>query len=592
MENIPSRARDALRRSIDRTSVSRHSRFQTFCKQSQPNAELSRFAGSEHKISLHSIQTAAMAALRPEAPAPQNAADDSDGGSLRRLLPRAAWDCLAAYVASPEFAMVMPTVSKTFCRILDGAPAWAHAWAALSARRSTHLAFATCKPWNYREDRPCTRAERKAIGEEVIKAQRAHERLYDNFNVDAFAAAEKAGRAKEQRKLKENNWFGMPAAEPRVAMSVWSFLGPGVREEAARSNALSERPSPQPRHQDEDHDDEESEEERVFADSGSGSDSDSESSDTSDSGDDSESDAAEPQASNQSGDVVHPRVLLATSQEAQYFRRLRGALEAWAGRLPAAKGAAVRDFATRASPGVFITAEGEAKDIDDCSGNKQISIATISVTDVLVRVVVVPQCWCHYGEEFSQLSQSFTCGFRRPGKQWVLPINYECEDRTFSKCNRNRSSVARGDLLLDMARAVGLEALEVPDLVHLLFLVGGTHPVIGHIMYGPYIFSDWIECVDAARRGELKSESEGEDAAPETIAWGHWHEKTRQKRPDLSTFGSLLVFGETYHGGPGQYTYSLQYGETHDDGRDEPVRLRIRLDRLAEERVRMRKNRN
>ena len=280
--------------------------------------------------------------------------------------------------------------------------------------------------------------------------------------------------------------------------------------------------------------------EEVFADSGSGSDSDSEadddaSGDTSESGDDTESDAAEPQASSQSGDVVHPRVLLATSQEAQYWRRLRGALEAWAARLPATKGAAVRDFATRASPGVFITAEGEMAQDDGTKADlwaKLVSIATLTVADVLVRVVVVPECWCHYGEEFSQLSQSFTCGFRRPGEQWVLPINYECEDRTFGKCNRNQSSVARGDLLLDMARAVGLEALEVPDLVHLLYLVGGTHPVVDHVMCEPSIFSDWIECVDAARRGELKSESEGEDHAqsPESIAWERrWHEKTRQK---------------------------------------------------------------
>ena len=58
-------------------------------------------------------------------------------------------------------------------------------------------------------------------------------------------------------------------------------------------------------------------------------------------------------------DVPVHRVLLATSQEAQYWRRLRGALETWAARLPAAKGAAVRDFATRASPDVFITAEAE-----------------------------------------------------------------------------------------------------------------------------------------------------------------------------------------------------------------------------------------
>ena len=111
-----------------------------------------------------------MAALRPEAPAPQNAADDSDGGSLRRRLPRAAWDCLAAYVASPEFALVLPTVSKTFCRILDGAPAWARAWAALTARRSTHLEFATCKPWNYRESRPYTKAELRALRKEMREA--------------------------------------------------------------------------------------------------------------------------------------------------------------------------------------------------------------------------------------------------------------------------------------------------------------------------------------------------------------------------------------------------------------------------------------
>ena len=52
-----------------------------------------------------------MAAQRPEAPAPQNAADDSDGGSLRRLLPRAAWDnhvhrlCGDAIVGSPPAGM-------------------------------------------------------------------------------------------------------------------------------------------------------------------------------------------------------------------------------------------------------------------------------------------------------------------------------------------------------------------------------------------------------------------------------------------------------------------------------------------------------
>ena len=216
-----------------------------------------------------------------------------------------------------------------------------------------------------------------------------------------------------------------------------------------------------------------------------------------------------------------------------------------------------------------------AQDDDEGSGTKQISIATISVADVLVRVVVVPECWCHYGEEFSQLSQSFTCGFRRPGEQWVLPINYECEDRSFGKCNGNQSDVARGDLLLDMAKALDVAALEITDLVHLLYLVGGTHPVVDHVMCEPSIFSDWIECVEAARRGEIKSEYEEDDAAPESIAWEHWHEKTRQKRPDLSAFGSLLVFSEFKHG-LYEHTFSGQYphmGESPDD-RDQPVRAR------------------
>ena len=64
----------------------------------------------------------------------------------------------------------MPTVSKTFCRILDGAPAWARAWAALTARRSTHLEFATCKPWNYPEGRPYTKAELRALRKEMMEA--------------------------------------------------------------------------------------------------------------------------------------------------------------------------------------------------------------------------------------------------------------------------------------------------------------------------------------------------------------------------------------------------------------------------------------
>ena len=516
------------------------------------------------------------------------------------MLPRAAWDNVAAYVATPEFALITPTVSKTFCNILERAPAWARAWAALGTLRSTHLAFAKCTLWCYREDRRCTKAERKVFSKEMDRAHEEQMRAMDQDGMGAWDAYRVKTREQEKRQSEADNWFGMPSAEPRVGTGgQWRFKGPGVSEEAARSNALAQRSS----------------RELQADNSDSDSDSDSESDSggygfgdaDSDSDEYSQSDAEEPDAVDSSviesgaADVpesgaaesdaaapdAHPRVLLATSQEAQYWRRLRGALEAWAARLPAAKAAAVRDFATRAAPGVFITAEAERKvlrkrhgkqDRTDYMGSKLISIATLTVTGILVRIVVVPECWCHGGHD-SQLSQSFTCGFRRPGEQWVTPINYECEDRSFSKCTESRSSVARGDLLLDMARVLDVRALAVPDLVHLLFLVGGSHPVVGHIMYEPNIFSDWVAYVEAARRGKLKRRARSNvrtvgKEAPELIAWSHWSDKTCLKRPDLSAFGSLLVFNKYQHG-PGEYTFSGQYPHKKSpDDRDQPVRMR------------------
>ncbi len=555
-----------------------------------------------------------MAALRPAAPAPQNAADDSDGGSLRRLLPRAAWDCLAAYVASPEFALVLPMVSKTFCRVLDGAPAWARAWAALSALRSTHLAFAKATPWCYREDRTCTKAERKARYEELKRADEEMRRALDNDDhMATWEAVREAQRAKFKRQRDANNWFGMPSREPRVGTGgPWKFKGPGVSDEATRSNALPQRSSRQ-LFQADDSDEEsdsgsESESESESESDASGASGASDASDASDSDDSDDSDASGSGANTESdpaeSDVaesggpqpaeaavdapVHPRVLLAGSQEAQYWRRLRGALEAWAARLPAAKGAAVRDFATRASPGVFITAEAQREVLTKRGrkqylGSKLVSIATLTVNQVLVRIVVVPECWCH-GRHDSEQSQSLTCGFRRPGEQWVLPINYESQSQNFGRRN---GEVARGDLLLDMAKALEVAALDVPDLVHLLYLLGGTHPVVGHIMYRPYIFSDWIEYIDAARRGELKHEQRLGSPDPESIAWEHWDVKTRHKRPDLSAFGSLLVFSEFQHG-LHEHTFSGQYPQRESpDDRDQPVRTRkaptfeVRLPRSA-----------
>ena len=554
--------------------------------------------------SLKPNTSAVMATQRPEAPAPQNAADDSDGGSLRRRLPRAAWDCLAAHVASPEFALVLPTVSKTFCRILDGAPAWARAWAALAARRSTHLEFATCKPWNYRESRSYTKAELRALRKEMLEAHEEVMRALENDGMRTWQAREKAARAEGKRRREADNWFGMPSGEPSICPGgPWSFKGPGVSEEAARSNALPQRSSPYPNAQ-----------WHNYSDSDRDSDLDLESdwdvSDASGSGDDTESDAAKSDAGESGAPTpaeaafnapVHPRVLLATSQEAQYWRRLRGALEAWAARLPAAKAAAVRDFAMRASPDVFITAEAERVVLTKQGtkadlGSKLVHIATLTVNEVLVRVVVVPQCCCD-----GSRNESLTCSFRCPGEQWVSPIDYESSRRCFNKANDNRSSVARGDLLLDMARAVGVGALDVPELVHLLFLLAGTQPVVGHIFCEPSIVSDWIACVEAARSGELKSERRKNEiimgpVKPESIAYEHWHKKPAENRPDLSAFGSLLMFSGYQHG-PSEYTHSRQYAAYYaqrgfddlweesgferpvcisspDDDRDQPVRMR------------------
>ena len=99
-------------------------------------------------------------------------------------------------------------------------------------------------------------------------------------------------------------------------------------------------------------------------------------------------------------------------------------------------------------------------------------------------------------------------------------------------------------LLLDLARAMGLEALEVPDLLHLLFLVSGTHPVVGHIFCEPSLISDWIACVDAARKGDLKSERRKNEiimgpVKPESIAYEHWHKKPAENRgsPRRHRFG-------------------------------------------------------
>ena len=426
--------------------------------------------------------------------------------------------------------MITPTVSKTFCNILERAPAWARAWAALGTLRSAHLAFAKRTLWCYREDRRCTKAERKVFSKEMDRAHEEQMRAMDQDGMGAWDAYRVKTREQEKRQSEADNWFGMPSAEPRVGTGgQWRFKGPGVSEEAARSNALAQRSSRELQADNSDSD-EYSQSDAEEPDAVDSSVIESGAADVPESGA-AESDAAAPDA--------HPRVLLATSQEAQYWRRLRGALEAWAARLPAAKAAAVRDFATRAAPGVFITAEAERKvlrkrhgkqDRTDYMGSKLISIATLTVTGILVRIVVVPECWCHGGHD-SQLSQSFTCGFRRPGEQWVAPIHYACEDRSFSKCTESRSSVARGDLLLDMARVLDVRALAVPDLVHLLFLVGGSHPVVGHIMYEPNIFSDWVAYVEAARRGKLKRRARSNartvgKEAPESIAWSHWSDKT------------------------------------------------------------------
>ena len=98
-----------------------------------------------------------------------------------------------------------------------------------------------------------------------------------------------------------------------------------------------------------------------------------------------------------------------------------------------------------------------------------------------------------------------------------------------------------------------------------------------------------------ARSGELKSERRNV-YRPESIAYEHWHKKPAENRPDLSAFGSLLMFSG-YNHGPSEYTHSRQYAAYYaqsgfddlweesgferpvcisspDDDRDQPVRMR------------------
>ena len=130
--------------------------------------------------------------------------------------------------------------------------------------------------------------------------------------------------------------------------------------------------------------------------------------------------------------------------------------------------------------------------------------------------------------------------------------------------------------------------------------------MVGHIFCAPSIISDWIACVEAARSGELKSERRKNEiimgtVEPESIAYEHWHKKPAENRPDLSAFGSLLMFSG-YNHGPSEYTHSRQYASYYaqreftfmddndnlheipfgppvctsspDDDRDQPVRMR------------------
>ena len=65
-----------------------------------------------------------------------------------------------------------------------------------------------------------------------------------------------------------------------------------------------------------------------------------------------------------------------------------------------------------------------------------------------------------------------------------------------------------------------------------------------------------------ARSGELKSERRKNEiimgpVEPESIAYEHWHKKPAENRPDLSAFGSLLMFSGYQHG-PSEYTHSRQ----------------------------------
>ena len=132
-----------------------------------------------------------------------------------------------------------------------------------------------------------------------------------------------------------------------------------------------------------------------------------------------------------------------------------------------------------------------------------------------------------------------------------------------TNANDNRSSVARGDLLLDHGACSGVRGAGSARPRTLLFSSAGRTPWWGTSFARP--LSSPIGSRASTRRAgassranDARTKRSWEQSSPSRSRMNTGTKRRGRKRPDLSAFGSLLMFSGYQHG-PSEYTHSHQY---------------------------------
>jgi len=479
-------------------------------------------------------------------------------------LSRAAWDGIAAFAWSFEFARVAPLVSRGFAAAIESAPVWASEWAALKAKRASLLKYASGSAWDYdlddvvvRNPRPrrkkgTKKAKVASSFKQVVAETRA---LFDDDFVDDDDdetsdddVADLDGSEDEgETPRRENVIIPSPgyAREPRP----WRWTGCGVREEAGRSNAVLGV-----------HDEEED---------------------------------------------PSPRASLARSQEAAYFFRLQRALRDWAAEEEEAssrrrssslktkkkkkkedKAETILAIAAKLRCRSFVTCEGVSEDGEDeeeeleeeeessaCRrrpretyggyvyGSKSHAIAVVEVGSVTIRVFCVPRLVIETPEA-SALYESFVVAFKaRDDNVWKYPVDFDtAAGRLIDDDDRNQRTIARTsnsqvfrlDLLSALAEAVARATtsttarLSSADALRLAFLVAGVQPAFRGVFDGPRYFLAWTDALRAVKNGDYDYDAGVVYGTLQEALFGaafrRWRDVVAGEPPDLGPFASLLVF--------------------------------------------------